>query len=95
MAMQGASVGYMVYQCLMHFGSSPFRLFRVTMNEQQRLEQLEKLVKEIGSLQDARKAKDPSLARNVYLNKELNWLCRECPYAKECEKMRTEAGVAA
>lgn len=95
MAMQGASTGYMVYQCLMHFESSPFRQFRVTMNEQQRVEQLEKLVKETRSLQNARKAKDPSLARHVYSDTELNWLCRECPYAKECEKIRAAASAVA
>lgn len=94
MAMQNSPIGYMIYQCIMHFGDRPWREFKVTMTEQQRKEQLEKLVMEITSLQNAMKAKDPSLARNIYLDKELNWLCKECPYAKECETMRT-AGAAA
>jgi len=93
MAMQNAPIGYMVYQCIMHFGPRPWREFKVTMTEQQRKDQLEKLVVEITSLQNAMKAKDPSLARHVYLDKDLNWLCKECPYAKECDSMR--AGAAA
>jgi CRISPR/Cas system-associated exonuclease Cas4 (RecB family) len=95
MAMQNSSTGFMIYQCLMHFGNSPWRRFKVTMTEQQRKDQLEKLVREIRSLQNAIKEKDPSLARNIYVDKELNWLCKECPYAKECETMRAVAGGAA
>ena len=91
MAMQNSPIGYMIYQCIMHFGDSPWREFKVTMTEQQRKDQLEKLVREITSLQNAMKAKDPSLARNVYQDKELNWLCKECPYAKQCETMRAGA----
>ena len=66
MAMQNSPVGYMIYQCIMHFGDSPWRGFKVTMTEQQRKDQLEKLVREITSLQNAMKAKDPSLARGVH-----------------------------
>jgi len=94
MAMQNSPVGYMIYQCLMHFGDSPWRQFKVTMTEQQRKDQLEKLVREIGSLRNAMKANDPSLARGVYLDKDLKWLCEDCPYVKECEKIRA-AGAAA
>lgn len=95
-AMHGSSTGYMIYQCLMQFGGSPWKQFKITMNEVQRNEQLKKLVKEIMSLQNAIKEKNPSVARDVYSNRELNWLCRECPYAIECEKMRaTSAGAVA
>jgi hypothetical protein len=78
----------------MHFGDRPWREFKVTMTQEQRKQQLEKLVREITSLQIAMKAKDPALARGIFLDNELNWLCRECSYAKECENMRT-AGLAA
>jgi len=94
MAMQNSPIGYMIYQCIMHFGDTPWRGFKVTMTEQQRKDQLEKLVREIISLQNAMKAKDRSLARGVYQDKDLNWLCKECPYTKKCETMRT-AGAAA
>jgi hypothetical protein len=93
MAMLNSSVGYLVYQCLMHFGNDPWRQFKVIMTEQQRKQQLDKLVTEIRSLQNAITAKDPSLARSVYLDKELKWLCEDCPYVKECEQMRA-AGAA-
>lgn len=63
------------------------------MTEQQRKDQLEKLARD-NHLQKALKAMDPSLARGIYLDKELNWLCKECPYAKDCETMRG-AGAAA
>jgi hypothetical protein len=96
MSMQSSTTGYMMYQCLMQFGGSPWRQFKITMNENQQSEQLKKLVREIISLQSAIKEKDPSLARDVFSDRELNWLCRECPYAKECEKMRaTVEGAAA
>ena len=61
MAMQGSPIGYMIYQCIMHFGDSPWKRFKVIMTEQQRKDQLEKLVREITSLQNAMKEKDPSL----------------------------------
>jgi CRISPR/Cas system-associated exonuclease Cas4 (RecB family) len=94
MAMQNSPIGYMVYQCLMHFGNSPWRRFRVTMTEQQRKDQLEKLVREMISLQNAMRAKDPSIARGIYSDNDLNWLCKECPYAKECETMRATGAAA-
>jgi CRISPR/Cas system-associated exonuclease Cas4 (RecB family) len=95
MAMHDSSMGYMMYQCLMQFGGSPWRQFKITMNENQRNEQLKKLVREVTSLQRAIKEEDPSLARDVYSDKELNWLCRECPYATECERMRAAAVAGA
>jgi hypothetical protein len=94
MAMQNSPTGYMIYQCLMHFGSRPWRIFKVTMTEQERKNQLEKLVREISSLQNAMKTEDPSLARGVYLDKDLKWLCEDCPYLKECEKLRAAGGAA-
>jgi hypothetical protein len=45
-------------------------------------------------LQTAMKTEDPSLARGVYLDKDLKWLCEDCPYLNECEKIRA-AGAAA
>jgi hypothetical protein len=95
MAMHSSSTGYMMYQCLMQFTGSPWRLFKITMNEKQRNEHLKKLVREISSLQHAIKEKDPSLARDVYSDSELNWLSRDCPYREECERMRAAAGAAA
>ena len=88
MAMLNAPVGYMFYQCLMHFENKPFRIFKITMTESERKDQLVKLVSESKSLEVAKKAKDPSLANHVYFDRELNWLCKDCPYAEKCQKMR-------
>jgi hypothetical protein len=63
------------------------------MTDQQRKEQLDKLVTEMKSYRNAMEAKDPSLARGVYSDVELKWLCGDCPYLEECEQMRA-AGAA-
>jgi hypothetical protein len=88
MSMLNASTGYMLYQCLMNFEKKPWRIFKVIMTEEERKEQLSKLVNETESLQAAKKMKDPSLARHIYYDKNVSWLCKDCPYSKECEKMR-------
>jgi CRISPR/Cas system-associated exonuclease Cas4 (RecB family) len=95
MAMQGSSQGYMIYQCLMQFEGDSWRQFPIHMNKKQRNEQLKKLVREITSLQNAVKEKDPSLARDVNSDVDLNWLCKGCPYAKKCERIRVAAVGAA
>jgi hypothetical protein len=55
------------------------------MTEEQRLDQLKKLTEEFNSLQQAVKLKDPSIARGVYSDGSMNWLCKDCPYLKKCE----------
>jgi hypothetical protein len=47
MAMLDVPQGYMLYQLLLHFGETPFKAFKITMNVQERKDQREKLVKEI------------------------------------------------
>jgi hypothetical protein len=32
-------------------------------------------------------SKVPSIARHVYYDRELNWLCKGCPYAQKCKQM--------
>lgn len=94
MAMQHSPTGYMIYQCLMNFSNDAWRQFKVTMTEEQRRDQLEKLAREIKALAYAMENKDPSLARGVYSDEGLSWMCEDCPYAKECMQMR-KAGAAA
>jgi len=31
--------------------------------------------------------KDPSLARGVFSDKNMNWLCKDCPYVRSCENI--------
>ena len=94
MAMLNASQGYILYQLLMHFGNTPFKAFRITMTIQERKNQLDKLVKEADSLKKAMEAKDPSLAKPVYDDPSLNWLCRECPYQVNCIRIQDAAAAA-
>jgi CRISPR/Cas system-associated exonuclease Cas4 (RecB family) len=93
MAMLDAPEGYMLYQLLMHFGNTPFKTFQILMNAQERKDQRDKLVKEVNSLKRAMEAGDPSLARSVRQDPDLNWLCKDCPYSIECKRM--ESAVAA
>ena len=94
MAMQNTPNGYMIYQCLMNFGNDAWRQFKVTMTEQERKDQLEKLAREIQALKFAMENNDPSLVRGVYSDEGLSWICDDCPYTKECLQMR-KAGAAA
>jgi CRISPR/Cas system-associated exonuclease Cas4 (RecB family) len=88
MAMLEASEGYVLYQLLMHFGETPFKAFRITMNAQERRNQREKLVTEIDSLKRAMEKRDPSIARSVEKDPSLNWLCKDCPYLTDCKKIQ-------
>lgn len=88
MAMLHSKTGYVLYQCLMHFEDEPFKIFRFSMSELEQERQLQKLMQEIISLDTAFKLKDPSRARHIFFNKELNWLCGGCPYAIKCKQMR-------
>jgi CRISPR/Cas system-associated exonuclease Cas4 (RecB family) len=91
----GAEQGYLIYQLLMHFGDTPFKSFKITMNAQERKDQRDKLVKEINSLKRAMEAGDPSLARPVNNDPSLNWLCKDCPYLMDCKKIQQGAAAAA
>jgi CRISPR/Cas system-associated exonuclease Cas4 (RecB family) len=88
MSMLDAPHGYLMYQCLLHFGDTPFKIFKISMDEQERSNQRKKLVYEVDSLRAALIAANPSLARSVLENPDLNWLCRECPYAVSCRKIQ-------
>lgn len=94
MAMLNASQGYILYQLLMHFGNTPFRSFKITMSAQERKNQLDKLVEEADSLKRALEARDPSLAKPVYDNPSLNWLCNDCPYQGNCKRIHAAAAAA-
>lgn len=90
MAMLDVSVGQIIYQCLLQYAGNPFVSFEVTMEENERAAQLMKLKREIVSLQLAVEMKDPKRARGVYLDKQMMWLCRECPYLLRCERIYRE-----
>jgi CRISPR/Cas system-associated exonuclease Cas4 (RecB family) len=95
MAMLEASEGYVLYQLLMHFGETPFKAFRITMNAQERRDQRKKLVTEINSLKRAMESGEPSMARSVEKDPTLNWLCKDCPYLADCKGIQQAAAGAA
>lgn len=87
--------GYLIYQLMMHFGETPFKYFKITMNAQERKDQRDKLVREIGSLKRAIESEDSSLARCVSEDPNLNWLCKDCPYQTECKRIQVSAAASA
>lgn len=88
MAILDLDKGAVIYQLLRHKGEKPLKQFPVYMKKWERLAQLAKLSSEMESLKNAVDKKDPSLARAIYDDKELNWLCWTCPFKTECEGMR-------
>jgi CRISPR/Cas system-associated exonuclease Cas4 (RecB family) len=94
MAMLDVPIGQIIYQCLMQFGENPFTSFEVTMTETERQHQLQKLEQEIKSLQHAISMQDPALARGVFSDTGMNWLCKDCPYAKSCERIQNAISSA-
>jgi hypothetical protein len=95
MAMLDSPVGHMIYQFLAQPRANGvdivFKEFEIEMSQHERREKLGQLVQEVTTLKNAIKTKDPSIARAIYDNKNLNWLCKECKYVKECEGMRPTA----
>jgi len=93
MAMLDVPLGQIIYQCILQFGDNPFVSFEIIMNDLERENQRKKLLREIGSLQLAADMKDPSLARGVFSDKNMNWLCKDCPYVKSCEIIERSTSV--
>ncbi len=93
MAMLDSPLGYLIYQFLAQPKANGtdyvFKKFKIEMPTQwERKERLGKLVEEVTTLKNGVKTKDPSIVRAIYDDKNLNWLCKECKYVKECEGMR-------
>jgi hypothetical protein len=89
MAILDRPIGVIIYQYVSECSNEPFQEFVLQMSPSDTKLQMQKLLKEAESLQLAKNAKDPSLARHIAYDRELNWMCAECPYAKSCEEMRT------
>ena len=94
MAMLHVPIGQIIYQCLLQFGTNPFVSFEISMTEKERQDQLSKLEQEIKTLQLAITTKDPKLARGVFSDTGMNWLCKDCPYAKSCERIQNATSSA-
>lgn len=80
MAIKDCEKGIILYI----MGSSRAQQFEVVMTEEERRKQLNKLESEACRMQKAMVSEDPSIARSVYNDKEMNWLCKNCPYKEKC-----------
>lgn len=75
-------------------GNTPFKAFKITMNAQERNDQLNKLLEEANSLKRAMEARDPSMAKPVINDPALNWLCRDCSYQISCKRIQNASTAA-
>jgi CRISPR/Cas system-associated exonuclease Cas4 (RecB family) len=85
MAMMDSEEGQIIYQ-MNNFGK--YFPFSIYMNTKERKLQLDKLEREAVSLQKAIEASDPLLARGIYDDDEIKWLCNRCPYLDKCKTIR-------
>jgi hypothetical protein len=65
-----------------------YAIFPIHMNERERKQELEHLKEEALSFSHAIENRDPSSAKAIYDDKELEFLCKKCPYLNKCIAMR-------
>jgi CRISPR/Cas system-associated exonuclease Cas4 (RecB family) len=85
MAILGSEEGQIIYQM------DNFRryiVFPIYMTNKERMDQLEKLEHESEVLRKAIDSKDPSLARGIYNDPDMSWMCNKCPYLEKCISIR-------
>lgn len=87
MAMLNSPDGVLFYQLINDFSEDPFLQYDIHTNEQEKREVLKNMEYDRIEREEAIKKKDPSIARAIRYNKELNWLCSDCPFNVACEKM--------
>jgi hypothetical protein len=92
MAIGNISYGSLVYELI--GGDDPLLQFNYKMDSVEREEQLRMLEERATKFLDAKNKKDPALARHVFFDKDLHWLCDRidkktgehvwCPYYWKC-----------
>ncbi|HKG89499.1 MAG TPA: hypothetical protein VKA95_14340 [Nitrososphaeraceae archaeon] len=95
MAMGNISYGALVYEVI--GGDEPLIQFNYEMDSDERKKHLTMLEERATTFLNAKNKKDPALARHVFFNKELRWLCDRidkrtgehvwCPYYWKCMSM--------
>ncbi|MGA9151202.1 MAG: hypothetical protein WBZ36_11540 [Candidatus Nitrosopolaris sp.] len=85
LSMTGCEEGVIIYQLNVPM---KYVIFPIHMNEIEHKQELEKLKNEARSLYHAIETRDPSAAKAIYDDKELDWLCKNCPYVNKCIAMR-------
>jgi hypothetical protein len=94
MAIGNISYGVLVYEVIGGGVEEPLVQFNYQMNSDEREEQLRMLNERATTFLDAKNKKDPALARHVFFDKDLHWLCDRidkktgehvwCPYYWKC-----------
>lgn len=90
MALTDSDTGLILVQLLMHFEDKPFVEFVHHMTAEQRQDKLLKMKADAILLTEGIKGKIPGIVRHIAYDTDLNWLCKSCPYAKECEVLRVK-----
>lgn len=90
MALTDSDTGLILVQLLMHFEDKPFVEFVHHMTAEQRQAKLEQMKTDALLLTKGIELQDPSLVRHINYDIGLNWLCNDCPYAKECQVLRAK-----
>lgn len=90
MAMTDSDTGLLLVQLLLHYEDKPFVEFVHHMTASQRLKKLADMKQDAYLLQTGIKTKAPEIVRHIAYDVDLNWLCKSCPYAKECEVLRVK-----
>jgi hypothetical protein len=95
MALGGITYGALVYEVI--GGDEPLVQFNYQMDSGEREEQLRILEERAITFLNAKNKKDPALARHVFFDKDLRWLCDRvdkktgervwCPYYFKCMAM--------
>jgi CRISPR/Cas system-associated exonuclease Cas4 (RecB family) len=86
MAIKGSDEGRIIYLINKMTDS---KAFQIHMTEEQRKMQLEKLESEAKSIGNAMDAHDPSVAKAIYQDAEMEWMCNRCPYLEKCIAVRS------
>lgn len=87
MAMVNSEKGLMLYQNLMHFGDTPFQEYEVEGTKDKNQTTLKWVEEKAELYANALEQEDPELADDVMNNSDMNWLCKDCVYKKECTEM--------
>lgn len=91
MVAMNASKGLIVYQMLNKFNGSPWEIFEVQMTPEERLVMERMKIEDGLLLARARALKLPALARHVMNDKDMNWMCKDCPFKEACMKLNQES----
>ena len=85
MAMVDSDEGHLIYQ-MNNLGA--YVSFPIHMSAEERKKTLEELKSEADSLQDAIDVGDPSLAKGIYNDGNMEWMCNRCQYLEKCKAIR-------